>query len=84
MFNPTLSCVQVNDFILDYLEGRLPDETREKFEKHMETCPPCERYLEQYKQTVAIVSEIGKIDAPSDLAEHTMAFLKQNLPNFQS
>ncbi len=83
MFKPMLSCEQVNGFILDYLEGRLPDETKNKFESHLQMCAACTPYLEQYKQTVDIVAKDGKIDVPADLAEHTMSFLRENLPNIK-
>ncbi|MFK7846502.1 MAG: zf-HC2 domain-containing protein, partial [Rhodothermales bacterium] len=46
-----LSCEQVNNFILDYLEDRLPQETHAKFEKHLKMCATCTPFLDQYKQT---------------------------------
>ncbi len=82
MFKPSLSCEQVNEFISDYLEDRLSADTKSKFEKHLEMCPGCSPFFEQYKQTVEMVAVDGKIEVPSDLAEHTMSFLRKNIPNF--
>lgn len=80
-FDPMLSCEQVNNFILDYLEDRLPKETHAKFEKHLKMCATCTPFLDQYKQTVEFVAVDGQIEVPADLAEHTMSFLRENLPS---
>ena len=78
-----LSCEQANDFIMDYLEDRLPAKTRDKFETHLEKCARCTPFLDQYKKTIELVSQEGQIEVPPDLAEHTLAFLRENLPNLQ-
>ena len=78
-----LTCEQVNDFIMDYLEGRLPADIKSKFETHLQMCASCTPYLDQYQKTVEMVSQDGQIEIPSDLAEHTMSFLRQHLPSFQ-
>ncbi|MEM8485146.1 MAG: zf-HC2 domain-containing protein [Bacteroidota bacterium] len=83
LFRPMMSCEEVNDFILDYLEGRLPRETKLKFEKHLEMCPCCVPFLDQYKQTVEMVATEGQIEVPADLAEHTLSFLREQLPSLQ-
>ena len=80
---PMLSCEQVNGFIIDYLEDRLPADTKSKFDKHLEMCPGCTPFFDQYKQTVEIVAKDGQIEVPADLAEHTMSFLRENIPNFK-
>ncbi len=51
-----MNCRECFEFILRYLDGELPADERRSFEIHMQRCPPCERYLEQYKVTV----EAGK------------------------
>lgn len=38
---------------MDYLEGGLPSEVQQPFEHHLSVCPACDRYLSQYKATVA-------------------------------
>ena len=82
-FRPMMSCERVNEFILDYLEDRLPQETRKKFDEHLKMCPCCVPFLDQYKQTVEMVATEGQIEVPQDLAEHTMSFLREQLPSLQ-
>lgn len=35
-----INCKACVDFLMDYLEGTLPDEQREVFEAHLNRCPP--------------------------------------------
>jgi anti-sigma factor RsiW len=47
-----VTCREFADFILDYLEGTLPADTRESFDGHLSLCANCDRYLAQYRITV--------------------------------
>lgn len=68
-----MKCRECFDFILRYLEGELPPDEMASFEMHMSRCPPCERYLTQYKATVqagkAACAESSRVpdDVPEEL-----------------
>ncbi len=47
-----MNCRECTEFILRYLEGELPADEQALFERHMVACPPCERYLQQYRLTI--------------------------------
>jgi anti-sigma factor RsiW len=47
-----MNCRECFEFILRYLDGELPPDEHSSFELHMSRCPPCRRYLAQYKVTV--------------------------------
>ena len=49
-----LTCQQIIDFIMTYLDGELPQRERAIFEKHLSLCKQCVDYLESYKTTVAL------------------------------
>lgn len=83
-FRPMLSCEQANNFIMDYLEDRLPAKTRVQFRTHLEKCTKCASFLDQYEKTVELVAEDGLIEVPADLTEHTLTFLREKLPELQS
>lgn len=72
-----MKCRECVEFILRYLEGDLPQDERASFEVHMAKCPPCERYLRQYKQTVdagkAACSEDGPGAVPEELIQAILA-----------
>ena len=48
-----MTCRELAEFIIEYLDGELPADVRAPFERHLEACPPCECYLRQYRFTVA-------------------------------
>ena len=80
MLNPMLSCEQVNQFIIDYLEDNLSTPTKKKFEAHIKMCKKCSAYFDQYNDTVALVNENGQLEMPEDLAKLTLEFLREHLP----
>lgn len=60
-----ITCEQLSEFLADYIDGTLPEPQRAEFERHMGVCPPCVRYLESYRRTIALTREaLGPADAP--------------------
>jgi anti-sigma factor RsiW len=48
-----VTCREFASFINDYLVGELARVHRLAFERHLAACPNCERYLGQYRETIA-------------------------------
>ena len=49
-----MTCRELVDFLMEYLEGDLPEDTRSVFEEHVGFCPPCKAYLDTYRVTVTL------------------------------
>ena len=49
-----MTCREFSDFIGDYLAGELPGTVHTGFERHLELCPNCRRYLRSYEETVKL------------------------------
>jgi anti-sigma factor RsiW len=49
-----VTCREFADFIADYLNGGLVPDARSRFERHLQLCPNCVRYLDSYRQSVAL------------------------------
>ena len=49
-----MTCRELNEFLLAYLDDALDCERRRTFEEHLAACPPCQAYLESYKATIAL------------------------------
>ena len=47
-----MNCRECSEFILRYLDGELASDEHSSFELHLDRCPPCRRYLDQYTLTV--------------------------------
>jgi anti-sigma factor RsiW len=50
-----LHCRDVVDLILAYLEGTLDPGERQAFESHIADCLNCWRFLQTYRETVALI-----------------------------
>jgi anti-sigma factor RsiW len=75
-----VTCREVIDFLMSYLDGELPEHERRPFEHHLSLCPPCERYLRQYQATVAAgkaafadPADCGPGDVPEELITAILA-----------
>jgi anti-sigma factor RsiW len=60
-----VTCKEVADFIMEYLDDELEASQRVKFERHLKICRHCVRYFDSYKTTVLL----GKSAAKTDHAE---------------
>ena len=65
----SLTCQQLIDFIMSYLDGELPAEQRAEFERHMSACPSCVDYLHTYEKTVSLVKTCANDSVPEDVPE---------------
>lgn len=54
------SCQEVEQFAYDYLEGQLEVGLVAKFERHLDGCKTCHRFIESYR----------KVARPAELAQH--------------
>ena len=50
---PLITCKEMNDFLIDYIDGALPDAQKNEFHRHLAHCPSCVHYVETYKSTIA-------------------------------
>jgi predicted anti-sigma-YlaC factor YlaD len=54
-----IPCQQIVEWVTDYLEGALPDETRRLVEEHLADCPPCRLYMDQIRSTVRTLGTVS-------------------------
>jgi predicted anti-sigma-YlaC factor YlaD len=47
-----VTCQEVADFLMDYLNGELSHAQRMVFEEHLGICPECVAYLHSYEITI--------------------------------
>lgn len=64
-----LSCKELDEFVVDYLENVLPAGQRRRFELHLRICQDCRRYLEAYKRTVALVGQTAFHDLEEPVSD---------------
>ncbi len=49
----------ISDFLLDYVDGKLPMATRLSFDLHLSLCRDCRNYLHNYRQTVLLTRSVA-------------------------
>jgi anti-sigma factor RsiW len=49
-----LTCRELVDFLMSYLDGELPDPERRAFDAHLAVCEDCVAYLQTYEATVGL------------------------------
>lgn len=71
------SCRDSLTLLLDYAEGRLPDDVRERLERHFGDCQPCEAFLKTYQATPALCRKALAASMPASVARTLTAFLRR-------
>ena len=66
-----LACQQMVELVTDYLEGSLGWRDRRRFEKHLRGCDGCHRYLDQMRETLALLGTVP-VDTLSPEAQSTL------------
>ena len=54
-----MTCQELADFIMDYVDGKLPDVEVATFEEHLAKCPSCIAYLKSYRTTKKVLDDLG-------------------------
>lgn len=52
-------CQQIVEWVTDYLEQALPEETHRLVDEHLADCPPCRRYIDQIRQTLSVLGTVS-------------------------
>jgi anti-sigma factor RsiW len=75
-----MTCRELIEFLMDYLDGELGPEERARFDAHLAECPMCVAYLETYQQAVrlgkAVLAPPGEevpAEVPDDLVRAVLA-----------
>ena len=68
-----MTCRDFADFLLDYVEGELPADTRRRFDEHVAVCADCVQYLQHYTATVKASRLAMADDLPTDVPDALVA-----------
>jgi anti-sigma factor RsiW len=58
MTEPAMTCRELVELVTAYLEGALPDRDRARFEEHIAGCEACTTYVEQLRETIAVLGRL--------------------------
>jgi anti-sigma factor RsiW len=75
-----LTCAQVVEIVTAYLDDALSADDRERVEEHLVFCDGCSTYLEQIRETIALVGRLEPEDVPAPLQEKLVAAFRHWSP----
>jgi anti-sigma factor RsiW len=61
---PEVRCIEFVEQVTEWLDGGLRDDERLLFEEHLAYCSPCEQYVAQFRQTLALLRAASGDGAP--------------------
>lgn len=70
-------CEKVRDFMIDYLEDRLPAFTSIRFHVHLNMCSQCREYLILYRKAANASTFRKENPPPKECLESTLRFLEE-------
>ena len=69
---PELTCAELVELVTEYLEGRLPEGQRRRFDEHLTGCDGCSAYVEQMRATITIAGHVPAPDVPPALQQRLL------------
>jgi len=49
-----ITCRELIDFLDEYIGNEMSPDQRQAVDRHLSVCPDCVKYVEQYRQTIAL------------------------------
>jgi hypothetical protein len=72
-----ITCRELVELLLEFLEGELPEERRRHIQDHLRCCPPCMVYLETYQTTIRLTRCLPQAPPPPQLLERLKLALRE-------
>jgi anti-sigma factor RsiW len=54
-----MTCRDLADFLVNYIDGALPPVVHRQFEAHLDECAACVAYLRTYRETIRLTAASG-------------------------
>ncbi len=68
-----MKCIEMVEAVTSYLERRMPDDERTRFEEHLSVCDGCTAYLEQCRITIRLTGMLTEEQIAPDAREALLA-----------
>ena len=72
-----LTCKELTELITDYLEQRLSEAERARFEQHLAICEACVTYLDQMRLTVKALGAKPRVEIPKAVESELLQTFRQ-------
>ena len=72
-----LTCKELTELITDYLEQRLSETERARFEQHLAICQACVTYLDQMRLTVKALGAKPRVEITKAVESELLQTFRQ-------
>ena len=72
-----LTCQQLVELVTEYLEGSLSPEAKRRFDAPLALCAPCNIYLAQMRQTIAMTGQLREADLAPQAKERLLDLFRR-------
>ena len=72
-----LTCKNVTEYASDYVDGKMSFWERIKFKFHLYMCPPCGRFIKQFKMTIGFSAKSTHECASEEEVKSVLEKVKQ-------
>ena len=74
-----IACKHVWDYLSDYIDDSLPEETRELVQRHLEHCEICSAILDSTRNILILTADERVFELPVGFSQRLHARLEQEL-----
>ena len=67
-----LTCAELVELVTAYLERSLPAEVEARFVEHLAACEGCERYLDQFRDTIRRLGTLTPESLPAPVRQELL------------
>ena len=71
-----ISCEELVRFMIDYLDETLAPKVVKEFDSHINGCNDCHAFLNTYRKTVSLLSNLSCREIPEELRTRISDFLR--------
>lgn len=75
----SVTCKDSLDLLLEYLDGELSDDVRERLEHHLGGCGACDQFLQTYRATPHLCRRALETTVPDEVAQRLTDFLRAEM-----
>ena len=68
-----MTCEEFVELVTAYLDGELDPATTNRFEEHLDLCPGCVTYLDQFRETIDLLGELPEESLSQEASERLLA-----------
>jgi len=74
-----MNCKEVVKSVHEYLDGELTQEITAQFEKHLQECQPCQKFLQSYRKTIQLLKKTWDKEMPLEPSKKIWRLLERKL-----